>query len=352
MNESPSACAARPATYDDLGEVAGVLHRVFGSRPSVAALRWKYKGCAGRLVGSTVLTSQRRIVGFLGQVPVRVRVNGREVLAAQGADLGILEEHRRLDAFLTLVQASVRELETAGVSLTYGTPNTDAAFTLAALLGQRPLAPFPLLVRPLGGTLLFRILSVLAWATTWVTGCASASLGAEQRLIRLDRFDDRFDRLWNRIRDDYPIMIARDAAYLNWRYANTAGQAYERMVIKHVATGEVEGYAVLGLTRWHGRLRGRICELVTPRGTDLRIAHALVGASIEWFRERAADVADVWMVPHAHLRLALRWHGFIPRPAGPGGFQACVLTPGAKAELQGLECAGNWFLSLGNGDTV
>ena len=352
MSALPPVCAARAATYDDLGEVASLLHRVFGVSQEVEVLRWKFGGCAGRLVGSTVLTNDRRIVGFLGQIPVRVCAAGREILAAQGADMGILEEYRRLDTFLMLIRASILNLEKAGVTLTYGTANADATHTLAALLGQQTVAAVPLLVRPLDATIPALILSAFARTAAFVTRCGEASVQAGLRLTRLTRFDDRFDRFWQRTRNDYPIMLVRDAAYLNWRYVDTAGGRYERIAIEQAASGEIEGYAVLGLTQREDRLRGRFCELVTARFGARHAADALIAASVKWLRAQHADIADVWMFPHAHLRFALRQHGFIPRRPGPGGFQASALANGAAAGLQGVDRADNWFLSLGDSDTV
>jgi hypothetical protein len=131
-----------------------------------------------------------------------------------------------------------------------------------------------------------------------------------------------------------------------------AGVGYERIGIENAASGDIEGYAVLSITRRAGRVRGRVCDLITPRHGGRRAAHALIAASVKWFRAQKADAADVWMFPHAHLRYALRRHGFVRRRTGQGGFQASALTTGAAAKLQGVERAANWFLSLGDSDTV
>jgi len=81
----------------------------------------------------------------------------------------------------------------------------------------------------------------------------------------LTRFDSRFDRFWQRIRDDYPIMLVRDATYLNWRYVDAPGVTYERLALEETTSGEIEGFAVLRTTLRGDRIRGRICDLVTPR---------------------------------------------------------------------------------------
>jgi hypothetical protein len=347
---------ARPATFADLGDVAELLHRVFGVRQTVESLRWKLTGCAGRLIGSTVLATDRRIVGFLGQIPVRVRLMGRDVLAAQGTDVSILEDYRRIDTYLGMVQASVLAMRAEGVALTYGTANAHIGPVVTQLFGGKRLAPVPLLVRPLsptdaslgwGARMLARVLS----ASDRLSRGDSAPLGDRLRIGRFERFDDRFDRFWREIRDDYPVMLARDAAHLNWRYVDAPHVAYERISVEDAA-GQIEGYAVLGLRRRGGRLRGHIADLVTARNGDPRIVSLLIRAAVAWLRAQAADVAEVWAFPHTHLRRALICRGFIPRRTGPGGFQVSAMASATNANPLMAERADHWFLSMGDSDTV
>ena len=359
MSAFSPACVARPATLDDLGEIAELLHRLFGGGRTVESLRWKFGGLAGRLAGSAVLTADRRIVGFLGQVPVRAHVMGREIPAAQGSDLGILETHRRLDTFLALVQASLHEMERAGVALAYGVANAEAAAT-AELLGRKRPAPVPLVVRPLrtdpslgrGSRIFARVLSA---CDGWLERRSLANCPAARdrlQLRRVDRFDERFDRFWQEIMDDYPIMLVRDAAHLNWRYVDSPGVAYERICVESAESGRVEGYAVLSL-RPQGRLvRGAMADLVTARHAAPGISGRLIRAAIAWFRAQGADIAEAWAFRHTHLRHSLLGRGFLPRRTGGGGLQASALAPGTGMTPAVAEDAKNWFLSMGDSDTV
>jgi hypothetical protein len=147
-------------------------------------------------------------------------------------------------------------------------------------------------------------------------------------------------------------MLVRDAAHLNWRYVDTPNVAYERIGLVDVASGHIAGYAVLGLRRRSGRLRGHIADLVTARNGDPRIVNLLVRAAVAWLRTQAADVAEIWALPHTHLRRALVCRGFIPRRTGPGGFQVSALASAADASPLRADEAGSWFLSLGDSDTV
>ncbi|MEI6515261.1 MAG: GNAT family N-acetyltransferase [bacterium] len=354
--------AARPATVDDLEEITDLLHRIFGVRQEAARLRWKFGGVSGKLAGSVVLTNRRKIIGFLGQIPVRVNASGHEILACQGTDVGILEEYRRLDSYMTLLHACIGELEAAKVALSYGTANADAKFTLSTLLGQQSVAAIPLLIRPFSGA--FRpspgrkpvafapLLAACLRRLEHGAARKPASVHGALRVSRLDRFDYRFDLFWLRIKDDYPNMVVRDAAYLNWRYVDAPGNRYARIIIEDKSSGIIEGFAVLGVTRWKDRVRGRICELVTPRRSNHRTEHALITTSLKWMRSQNVDLTDVWMLPHAHLRFALRQHGFIPRKAGSGGLQMSLLAAGSALNLEGWNRPDNWFMSLGDSDMV
>ena len=356
MTVASPVLAVRPATFRDLEAVAGLLRRVFGVDRSADALAWKFSGCVGRLTGSMVLTSDRDIVGFLGQVPTRIRVMGREILAAQGADVSILETHRRLDSFMSLVTLSVRELRSAGVALSYGIANADATTVSLELFGRKRLSTVPLLVRPLraaGAPLLGRGAGLITRALAACADRGRFAVPGDFRLSPVGRFDDRFDLFWRRVRDDYPVMLVRDAAYLNWRYVDTIGGGpYESIVLRHAESGGVEGYAVLGLTRRGGRVRGRLCELVTPRHDAARATQALIGACVKRLHSQGADTAEVWALPHTHLRIALMRRGFIPRRTGGGGFQVSALAADVDPDLVRAEDARQWFLSMGDSDTV
>lgn len=358
MHPTPQTFSARPAEPGDLDQIADLLNQVFGVRTNPATLLWKYTGCSGTFLGSTILTYHSRIVGFLGQVPLRARISGRDILATQGADVAILEEYRRLDAFLTLIQGCSINLKSAGVELTYGTANPDALTPLSTLLGQHPVSALPLLFRPLGaGSLpasqmgfapLARLLTACMECAARVTTLPSRH-DQDLRITSLARFDARFDSLWARIRDDYPIMLVRNAATLNWRYVDIPGRVYERLAIENTGTSECEGYIVLGITQSDSRVRGRICDLVTPRRASRHVARLLIAEAVKWFRNNGADLADVWMLPHTHLRLPLFQQGFIPRRTSRSALQASGLTADTASTLQN---ANHWFLAMGDSDTV
>jgi hypothetical protein len=63
------------------------------------------------------------------------------------------------------------------------------------------------------------------------------------RLESLERFDARFDALWERAKPQLGIAVRRDAEYLNWRYVAMPTHRHERLAAI-TARGEAAGYVV------------------------------------------------------------------------------------------------------------
>ena len=58
----------------------------------------------------------------------------------------------------------------------------------------------------------------------------------------IDRFDDAFDQLWEEHRDRYAVVFWRNAATLNWRYAENP--FWDHRIIRAERDGKLVGYVV------------------------------------------------------------------------------------------------------------
>lgn len=127
---------------------------------------------------------------------------------------------------------------------------------------------------------------------------------------RLDaEFDDRFDRLWERARNDYPAIMRRDTAVLNWHYRGHPDTSYHVFYIEQNA--ELRGYVVFKVYLRKGRLIARIVDLLTVRG-DTEAAESLVAAALLGCRHAGAERTD-FFATGADLIVSLSRLGFTPR---------------------------------------
>jgi hypothetical protein len=99
-----------------------------------------------------------------------------------------------------------------------------------------------------------RLISALTWPVVMMVARARP-LRAEVRLIQ--RFDESFTRLWETLAPKFNVAVRRDAAYLNWKFANAPHVRYSIAAL--VRRGETAGYAVY---RHVHEPRGRVTLLV------------------------------------------------------------------------------------------
>jgi len=198
------------------------------------------------------------VIGHYPTIPVRVSLKGLEVEGAWGADAMVAPERERQGLGEALVRAWDRN---SGAVLTFGV--SPESRQLLERLHWPETHVLPCLVKPLTRravrlphlpTFLNRIISI---ATLPVVQIASRSrpLRAECEPIR--RFDASFTALWERLAPKFDLAVRRDAAYLNWRYAEPPHVRYSIVALKR--SGETHGYAVF---RHKHEPLGRVTMLV------------------------------------------------------------------------------------------
>jgi hypothetical protein len=174
------------------------------------------------------------IVGTLGFVPVRTRVHAREVIATQQVDVAILPEHRGGGLYFRLANAVMEEAARRGIAFGYGFATEETRALSVDFLGFDLVGP----VRRLSKVLDYghyasellgrRTARMLRPVATRALGWASRRPRPLPRNVaRIDRFDERVDRLAETLTLGR-IMVIRDAAYLNWRYADCPMVKYGR----------------------------------------------------------------------------------------------------------------------------
>jgi len=164
------------------------------------------------------------------------------------------------------------------------------------------------------------------------------SLASE--IVELERFDIRFDHLWDQVRDDYRIIVKRDSTYLQWRYVENPVASYR--ILAYVSGQEVLGYAVL---KWF-RQEMHIVDILTVQDGGVVGEHLVYGA-IEMARQSSASAVSLWINVTNPLHRVLERMGF-QNEAPVTYFGACILRP----DLVGGDALDyrNWYLTMGDSD--
>jgi GNAT superfamily N-acetyltransferase len=249
---------------EDRRQIEALYRRVFG--PDLAdanRLRWDWQYRLNPNTPSTgpliwVAREASTIVGQYASMPVRVVAAGQEIDAGWGMDVMVAPERQRQGLGDVLFRTWDRNV---GASLGLGL--SESSYRLFQKLKWPDLGPVPCLVKPLSRRALRRpgwpmaVNRFVSYVTLpWIRLVARPRpLDGEVRAIR--QFDERFTRLWERVRDRFTLAVRRDAAYLQWKYIQPP---HVRYTVAALERGEdVAGYVVY---RHVQEPRGRVTLLV------------------------------------------------------------------------------------------
>jgi hypothetical protein len=268
-----------PTVADDI-DCHRLFEKAFGEPAFSALWRWKYGNGRGR---SIIAVRGDRVIAHYGGVSRRVYRNGHIERAIQITDVMVDPAERavmtRSGAFLQVARASQEYFLgcEAEHDFGFGFPN------------QRHM----LLAHRLGLYDEVERLVELEW---------SAQPAATTSLTRAEVVDPcrldprRVDALWQRMRAGLAdrILVARDAGYWFYRYAENPSPHYVMLAIRHKLTRRILGLVVLRRKEQEVQL---LDMLAAPKYFSLLAAHA---------QAQAAD----WGVPVLHAwitRSSARW---------------------------------------------
>jgi hypothetical protein len=211
----------------------------------LARWRWAYEqNPAGRqvIVATTLVDGAEQIVAHYAALPVRVILEGREALFAQGVDSMTHPAHRaglkRPGLFVNTAEVYFERFAAADRTVVvYGLP-IEQAYRMGA-----------------------RFLDYEIVRTQTFLGLETHAARAEfpREVERLERFDEQARWLFDRCAGAFGAVALRDAAYLSWRFSRPGAQ-----------------YTALGVRDGAGILRG-LCVLRRVRLADLDVV-----AVCEW----------------------------------------------------------------------
>jgi len=320
MTETPirlerGGYVARGASLADVPAIAAVVQAAFDRWPAVEIdcsavehVEWKMTSPGTPAGHHTVVTADDQVVCLKLRWVGRARIDGAEYVTDTGADFAadLAYRGRGLGRLLTdFEEGGARSRGDLAMDLP---PSNDV---VREHLHAEDIRSQWLTVwtRPLG---LRSTLATLRRQPLALAGAVSRSAGARFRprggprdveVRSIDHFDAGADRLWQAARDSVDFARIRDAAYLNWRYADP--RSGRREILGAFVDDELLGWTVLRLTNTSAQL---IDVLLAPRRLD--VGAALLASTIDRARELQAHSLDAWLAPGSQYEPVLRRAGF------------------------------------------
>ena len=335
---------------EDRRAVDALYRRVFGNDAAEASrLRWdwQYRRNPNNPGGEPEIWIAREgpaIIGQYATMPVQLSVGGQQVQASWGMDVMVAPERQRQGLGEVLFRTWDRNV---GASLGLGL--SESSYKLFQKLRWPDVGPLPCLVKPLTRRAfrrpnwpmpVNRLVSALTVPLVMLVSRARP-VGAEVRMLQ--RFDDSFTELWERLAPRFDFAVRRDAAYLNWKYVSAPHVRYAIAALRRDA--RTIGYAVYR-------------HLHEPRGRVTLLADFLVdpddpsdlGTLLRWV-DREARQADSDKIRtfamHAGFRRVLRRTGYFQVKST---VQFVTKVNGIDVRPAFYENTDRWHVTLGDSD--
>jgi GNAT superfamily N-acetyltransferase len=304
--------------------LVALMRDVWGSWLSEEEFDWWYQRNPVRPGTISLAVAEGRVAGMLAMSYARMRLGGREALAAFAIDGATHPEFRGRGIFQKLELANEQLAAEAGAVMAVGFTNPQAGPILVGRVGWADVRPLRLWARVLRPLELVRR-----------RGRPGGLPGAPDtaRVRSIERFGPEAAEAASRV--PFPDHLVRDEAYLNWRYADSP-RGYR--CFGAFRDGRLTGFAVLGHKPYRGISTAYVADLVAADPADAR---ALLRRTVR----EARGGADAVIALAGPSRAPFLATGFVPMP------QSIRLIGKPLAGDATLPDDGRaWHFSLGDSD--
>lgn len=323
-----------------------------GTVRRIDALRWQYADNPTNEILVDLAVSDERIGAIYAVQPARVRVDGRQRLAAQSVDTLVDADFRGRGLFTKMADAVYGRVRAQGGAFVYGFPNANSAPGFFKKLGWVSLDPVPFLVRPLRTAFLASKLPVGAWSRR-LPDLRLPILGpkpaASQEIRPVTRFGPAIDALWERFSADVNVAVERSAEYLRWRLSKP-GERYECLGVFEGA--ELIAFCAYTTVDKHGGRIGYVIELLYDPGCH-QVGAALLATCLSRMASDGADAVLAWSFGHSPNAKAYSKVGFVPLPEKLRPIELHLgVRPLDESLADVLRDRRSWYISYCDSDTV
>ncbi len=303
---------ARTATAADLPQMLQVLQGTFPTWPPVPSdrsaleyLEWKTNPPGRGPVDHGVVEFHGRLVAVKLRWFGRAWLRGTAQTIDAGSDMAVLDEFqgRGIGRFINALE---EHGDRHGGTISVERPSRHAAVRHMEV--EHEIFNGRVWIRPLDlrTTLsVHRRIGVPSFIGATVRGLRPPPLPSGGTLREIDRFDERVDELWLAGRHRFDLARIRDAAELNWRYADPRGGRCTR--IGAFEDNQILAYAVYRVSEDELLL----LDLLThPDRPDA--ARAVLRAGVALGRRERLRRLVAWVIPGHHDEPIYEAAGFVP----------------------------------------
>jgi GNAT superfamily N-acetyltransferase len=311
---------------------------------------WMYVESAKRLqTHPQVWLAEYRgeIVGHMGAQFTKVHTKDGELVTGWFVETMVLESYRKAGIG---AQITLQAEEDMPMALSLG--QTAEIRGILNSLGWKQICPLHIHIfmnnprRVVRGKLPLGLDRLYAMYVEWNAArkrALQASRSQEIRIHRIERFGSSHDELWGRMKRNVGCLAVRDSSFLNWKYIEQPGQAYDcwEVMIDDALVGifvtkiesECPAYPYRRLV-WVDL----VCDL-TPASLD-----TVIQACVKKSEELGVDAISVHLT-NGRIEERLAQQGFVRRPETRYLYASRGLIASHSSLL-----SEDWLVTLGDSD--
>jgi hypothetical protein len=171
-------------------------------------------------------------------------------------------------------------------------------------------------------------------------------------ILGIKSFSGDFDTIWDSSFASSKIAVARDQAYLKWRYLDKPFGNYD-IVTAADENNELVGFMITAMTEKKGIKVLYVMEIMA-KDENRKVYKKFLKYLETNARDKSADAISMLSLPNnANMRLFYK-HGFLPVPRKlfPQDIHFCARVNSGDIDRKYVADSDNWFITWGDLDIV
>jgi hypothetical protein len=349
-------------TYKDGDEIGinNLFNSVFNQNRDLKEWEWKFMESPINSRPFVILAKDgEKIVGQYSCIAFYLKYRDTIVRSVQPVDNFVDEDYRggakgiQVQMFLKLEEA----LRNNGIDMGFGFPNREAYIVGKRLLKYVDLIKIENFFKRLSWRLALKkraniplLIDFLGWMSRFLI---RFSIAIQKKPIRgiqyrwLRDLDARIDSFWEKISEQYGIMVKRDFTYLNWRYCKKPGRDYH--ILQAEKDGNIVGITIVKYEDREDARIGFIMECIAVK--EPYLMENLVRRGLIFLLQNKVDYVLCRLSSGDSIRSIFNKIGFAPKE-GIWDSNVVYKIYSSKVDDSILKDPSMWHISFGDCDSL
>ena len=307
-------------------QILSLYRQVSGREMSLAFWRWRYLENPFGQGMIKLLFDGDKLIGHRGAIPMVVSVQEMPLPAALILNTLTHPDFRRFGVSTYLAAALYDEAAQRGIKFVYNFPNPNS---------------YPLYLRIKD----WRVLDQRSVYQKRLESQSTSRIRKNSNIYQVEEFDEGVNALWDRVEQDYHVIVPRTKEFLNWRFVKNPAIVYYKYAFIS-SQREVLGYIVLKTYLDEYGTKGHIIDMLSIEDTG--IVKELLECADDHFRRSKIQHISCWMPEHSFYADIFKREGYT-RESMETHFGLRILDK-QDSLLRQVEHIRHWYLTMGDSD--